>query len=171
MKYIFLDVDGVLNDEEFMVDSRIEYRAYKEGGGEPSHVDFYCSMLNPEKIKLLKQIVEATGAEIILSSSWRSRHQDAVPMLALAKMLGEQGMTIKDITPRGCGMCVRGNEIREWMNKNIPWGEERQYVILDDDSDMLYCQRNNFVHTDGRIGLTERDVAKAIKILNKRERA
>ncbi|MFA5187140.1 MAG: HAD domain-containing protein [Patescibacteria group bacterium] len=171
MKYIFLDVDGVLNDEEFMVDSRIEYRAYKEGCGEPSHVDFYCSMLNPEKIALLKQIVDASGAEIILSSSWRCTNPEAAPMVALREMLGEQGMSIKDITPHGCGLCVRGNEIRSWLQKNVPYDTPYGYVILDDDSDMLYWQRNNFVHTDGRIGLTERDVAKAIKILNKRERA
>ena len=48
--------------------------------------------------------------------------------------------------------------------------EERQepykYVIPDDDSDMLDTQRNNFIHTDWKVGLTEENVNKAIEILN-----
>ena len=41
------------------------------------------------------------------------------------------------------------------------------YVILDDDSDMLYDQRNNFIQTHMYDGLSEDDVKKAIEILNK----
>lgn len=41
-----------------------------------------------------------------------------------------------------------------------------KYVILDDDSDMLDTQRNNFIHTDWEVGLTEENVNDAIKILN-----
>lgn len=44
-------------------------------------------------------------------------------------------------------------------------GVDYSYVILDDDSDMLYEQRNYFVQTTQE-GLTEEDVSKAIKILN-----
>lgn len=170
MKFIFLDVDGVLNNNDFMRDRAIERRANKNGT--PSHTDFYRAMLNPVKIALLKQIVDASGAEIILSSSWRcSNPDDSPPMIAIREMLGEQDMTIKDITPHGCGLCVRGNEIRGWLHKNVPYGTPYGYVILDDDSDMLYWQRNNFVHTRNKVGLTEKDVAKAIKILIKKERA
>lgn len=50
------------------------------------------------------------------------------------------------------------------------WLKEKQepykYVILDDDSDMLDTQSNNFIRTDWRAGLTEENVNKAIKILN-----
>ena len=32
---------------------------------------------------------------------------------------------------------------------------------------MLYIQRNNFINTNPQTGLTEKDVKKAIRILNK----
>jgi hypothetical protein len=41
------------------------------------------------------------------------------------------------------------------------------FCILDDDNDFLLCQKNHFVETDGIIGLTKQDAAKAIEILNK----
>ena len=40
-------------------------------------------------------------------------------------------------------------------------------LIIDDDSDMLYWQKDNFVNTDREIGLTDADTDLAIKILNK----
>ena len=43
-----------------------------------------------------------------------------------------------------------------------------RYCILDDDSDMLYDQRNNFVQTNAcGSGLTKRLANKVIKILNR----
>jgi len=90
---------------------------------------------------------------------------------------------------------VRGNEIKAWVDTHLkyPWhvtpslgkhyqllnedgsfkimnsnklGIDYQYVILDDDTDMLYEQKDNFVNTDGMVGLTSKDVEKAIQILN-----
>ena len=40
------------------------------------------------------------------------------------------------------------------------------YVILDDDTDMLYDQKDNFIHTECINGLTKELADKAIKILN-----
>jgi hypothetical protein len=66
---------------------------------------------------------------------------------------------------------VRGNEILAWIeqNKNLI-GKFRHdfnnYVIFDDDSDMLYWQRNNFLLVDGYVGLTPNLCYKAEWILN-----
>lgn len=49
---------------------------------------------------------------------------------------------------------------------SLKLGIDYQYVILDDDSDMLLEHREYFVHTKSRIGLTQQDVDKAISILN-----
>lgn len=67
----------------------------------------------------------------------------------------------------------RGYEIEEWLNKHP---EVENYVILDDDDDMLDSQLNNFVRTSGNsdhpdkidigYGLTKICTDKAIKILN-----
>lgn len=65
--------------------------------------------------------------------------------------------------PRGC-------EIKTWMelNKDI-LGEKMtkaKYVILDDDSDMLYWHRNNYLWVDPYCGLTPNLVQKAKFILS-----
>lgn len=57
----------------------------------------------------------------------------------------------------------RGEEIDKWLKEKQ---KQYRYVILDDDSDMLDAQRNNFIHTDWKVGLTEENVSKAIRILN-----
>ena len=41
-----------------------------------------------------------------------------------------------------------------------------EYVILDDDSDMLYWQRNNFILVDRWVGITYGTVFQAKKMLN-----
>jgi hypothetical protein len=41
-----------------------------------------------------------------------------------------------------------------------------EYVILDDDSDMLYWQRNNFLLIDRFVGLTMGNVFQAKKMMN-----
>lgn len=71
--------------------------------------------------------------------------------------------------PRVCGRYLRYGAVYT-VGRNSKWLKEKQepykYVILDDDSDMLDTQSNNFIRTDWRAGLTEENVNKAIKILN-----
>lgn len=74
---------------------------------------------------------------------------------------------IIDLTPIGCGCGQRGNEIHKWLgdNSDIIGEESNNYIILDDDSDMLYWQRNNFVNVDQYVGLTPKQVYKATRFL------
>ena len=71
----------------------------------------------------------------------------------------------------------RGVEIKQWIDTHIHsengknWnykdiGVDFNYVILDDDSDMLLEQAEHFVKTDTLLGLSKDDVERAIKILN-----
>jgi hypothetical protein len=67
----------------------------------------------------------------------------------------------------------RGHEIQMWLDNN----KVDNYVILDDDNDMLPSQINNFVRTSNNsdhpdcidigYGLTRICAEKAIKILNR----
>ncbi len=168
-KYIFLDIDGVLATPKSI-----------EGiGGEWKIED--------EKQEILKNIIDSTGAKIVLSSSWRK--WDLEGTIEYMKQEGFWfadliiGVTIRayqyiDRTKKIHLSIPRGVEIQQWIDTNIHsdngknWdrkvlGIDFQYVILDDDSDMLYTQRNNFVHTNSSLGLTKEDCDKAIFILNK----
>lgn len=70
------------------------------------------------------------------------------------------------------GECyLRGNEIYKWIRDNpiecggVEYYNYDRYVIFDDDSDMLYWQRNNYINIDAYCGLTPSNVYKAKKIL------
>jgi len=159
MRIIFLDIDGVLNVI-------------------PQGHDEYGAIFHPHFVDNLKRIVDETGAKIVISSSWRHSGFLAMKeMWAFRNLPGE----FLDITPSHIDMdrnlpfmerLERGSEIQEWLD-NHP--EVTSYVILDDDTDMLPSQIDNFVQTsenhdhrdkiDYGYGLTEICTDKAIKIL------
>ncbi len=56
MKVIFLDIDGVLNSIKF---DRLRMR------------DGRSDFIDESRLPLLKQIVDSTGAVIVLSTTWR----------------------------------------------------------------------------------------------------
>ena len=141
MKVIFLDIDGVLNDAITTAD-------LMDDSPKKEHLD--C----------LKQIVDATGAEIVLSSTWRlfplSRRE-------IKKSLATVGLDFIDRTDELDD--GRGAEIDAWLCKHP---EVENFVILDDeDRDMKGEFADHIVRTSFYTGLLPEHVEKAIKILNK----
>lgn len=140
MKVIFLDVDGVLNSA-------------RDG--------YSINLENDYHFEMLKKIVDATDANIVLSSSWRIGFSVlSLPEKNLIERLEKYGMEIMDFTP--CMTGTRGDEIREWLSNNWP---VESFVILDDEGDMAEFKETNLVKTNTSIGLQEKDVDKAIEIL------
>lgn len=161
MKVIFLDIDGVLNVI-------------------PQGFDDYGAIFHHHFIDNLKRIIDETDAVIVISSSWRMDGIDAMKnMWSDRNYPGE----VIDITPH-CNILIneglfsffdevaRGDEIQYWLDRN----DVENYVILDDDTDMLDSQMHNFVRTSNNTkhsdcvdlgyGLTDICTTKAIKILN-----
>ncbi len=160
MKVIFLDIDGVLN-----CDTSKSY----------CHDDV-CGIIvgiDSDKVKRLAEIVNATGAEIVLSSDWKigweKYYITRKPSHAkyLDNHLKKKGnLIIFDKTPiTNKGSWYRGEEIITYLNLHP---EITHYVILDDtffeDFDCNEIEEH-LVLTDYIIGLTDNDVEKAIKIL------
>lgn len=161
-KIIFLDIDGVL---------AIPETQYK-----------LCS----KKQYLLGKIISETGAKIVLSSSWRyetlERTKESMKESGFMFVDDLIGVTVRayHFLQKGTKIHLsipRGVEIKQWIDTNIhseqgkdfnrkTLGEEYNYVILDDDNDMLLEHQNNFINTDGAEGLTEQDAKRAIGILN-----
>lgn len=147
-KLIFLDVDGVLNSTKFAVKML-----------EEDNVRIYAEdLLDPHSLRLLKRLVDETGALLILSSSWRKIPESR---RNLERQLEQHGMWIADSTP--CKGGERGDEITAWFSM-IPSAQKCRYVILDDDSDMTVHMKH-LVQTSFDTGLTREHVDKAIKIL------
>ena len=112
-----------------------------------------------------------SDCKVVLSSSWRSSiESENIFTQNLLKLKGFK-YELYDVTPRlwfNDSSIRRGEEIQLWMDKESEKNEIESFVILDDDdSDMLPEQMNNFIHIDGQVGLTDRDVFTAIEILNR----
>ncbi len=147
-KVIFLDIDGVLNSAFY---DRIR-------GAEDGNID-------PSRMPLLKKIVIETGAEIVLSSSWR-RHWEpdghGEVFCELNGIFKSFGLEITDKTPV---LGTRSEEISAWL-ENHP--EVKNYVILDDAFFGWGAHETHLVKTSAFIGkgLTDKHADEAIKILN-----
>lgn len=162
IKVIFLDIDGVLN---VMSQERDEY-------GPLFHKQFEDN---------LRLIIEKTDAKIVISSTWRFDGLKKMrEMWKYRNLPGEIiSITPSEIQVVNRGYCEfydlvkRGHEIQLWMEDN----PVEQYVILDDDIDMLESQMQNFIrcsdnqHHDDCVdigyGLTKQCALKAIGILNR----
>lgn len=160
MKLIFLDIDGVLNCENAYRSGECKYVSWIDDSGEEDHHQSFCSW---SKV-YLNQLIEETGAKIVISSTWRNSGIEFMRKVwEVEEMKGE----IIGITPnfrssiKGYGI-PRGCEIDYYLEhdlkfSHINWDSGIQqeyieksgvenYIIIDDDSDMLYGQRNHFVH-------------------------
>ena len=161
-KIVFLDIDGVLNSADYF-DQAKNCKGYSE--------------INPEQVKLLKEIVDRTGADIVLSSTWRDlaqrENEPEHPMYTyLTDTLKEYGMEIIDHTPH-IGQ-DRPKEIKAWLDNQQD--KDIRFVSLDDDfpkhkydeagiGDCLV--RTSFYEKYG--GLRQEHVEKAVEILNRED--
>ena len=176
MKVLFLDIDGVLNSENWFA-----YRIYCVKNNmvnilmnfvdtDDRNIKHKLTMLDDRAIANLNRIIEETGCKVVLSSSWRSSiESENIFTQNLLKLKGFK-YEFYDVTPRlwfSDFSTRRGEEINVWLDKESEKHEIESFVILDDDSDMLPEQMNNFIHVDGQVGLTDRDVLTAIEILNR----
>ena len=160
MKVIFLDIDGVLNSEEFFVEmtQNCRYDAYRSAGYSAKMSRNLCS-LDSVAIANLNHLITQTGAKIVVSSTWRSDDPFLQEVFAVVGIPAYVGITPYTVTRH------RGLEINYWLDKHP---EVENYVILDDDNDMLDKQLEHFVQTDAyKRGLSLENVEQAIKILNK----
>lgn len=185
MKIIFLDIDGVLNCENAYRAGECQYQEWVWEDGRRGHHQKFCSWSK----ELLNKLILETGAKIVISSTWRNSGIEFMKKVwELEEMEGE----IVGITPNFSGKIKgytvpRGCEIN-WYLKNdlgfnhINWCLETQkeymdksgvdnYIIIDDDSDMLYGQRNHFVHIPpsprNKDGFNKVYFNEALKKLNK----
>jgi 2-hydroxy-3-keto-5-methylthiopentenyl-1-phosphate phosphatase len=160
MKVIFLDFDGVLNHEKF-------YRGRFDKRYDLDYVEVPhpYSEIDPECVSILNYIIEKTGALVVLSTSWRHSGTDYCIDILLNR--GFKGDVIDRTPDFWESWSVRGNEIQHWIDTNRSKEGIESYVILDDDSDMLLSQKNNFVRVDFRYGLTMELAETVISILNK----
>lgn len=152
VRLIFIDIDGVFNSLTYYKSDRFN--------NEPTYP---LSEFDTECVKRYMNIIEKTGAKTVISSSWRFTDG----LRNIMEHVGFYGTALDfEVTPY-LGT-IRGLEIKayldEYEDKHI--GEEvESYCIIDDETDMLYEQKDNFVNTNINFGLTDEDADKVIRIL------
>jgi hypothetical protein len=142
MKYIFLDIDGVMNHKEYVM-------------SHPQSDKPLC----PSCVTNLKRILLECDAKIVVSSTWRKGYKTTEQMKN--ELFAPYGleMYVEGRTPV-MEDAERGDEIAWYMKEhNI---EESDIVILDDDTDMG-ALRSRLVQTHFMYGgLTEEKRDEAI---------
>ena len=114
-KYLFLDIDGVLNDHSI----------YDKLGIDHHHTKNF--ILQKEKINLLNQIVEKYNPIIILSSYWRKKYS-IKKINKIFKKNGFIGHISDKTTNKGKEHDDRWNQIKKYITKN----NIKNFIILDD---------------------------------------
>ena len=153
LKIIFLDIDGVLNNQ-------LMYENREDIIGGKGKISKKC-------LDLLNHIIEKTNAKIVLSSTWRS-DEDKEEFLYGIGLKGEIIGKTPHLSFKGA---LRGNEILQWIKDNrellgCDYDLFNSYIILDDDSDMLLWQANNYYRVDAYCGITPNLAYRVINFLN-----
>jgi hypothetical protein len=159
-KVLFLDIDGVMNNDKT-----------------PEWENFSNWVLDDENITQLKRIIEATHAEIVLSSTvlsstWRLSEKRIA-------FINDKIAPIKivDTTPLRFSERYRKYEIREWLVDQVDPNAESwnfdfskiliRWAVLDDDRD-ADLEDGSFFKTNFYEGGLTKDIAdQVIAYLNK----
>jgi len=171
MKVLFLDIDGVLNSYQsatFWHNKRDQnkwenelYEAWKGTLKEYLALEF-CPIALSNLEELCRRLPDL---KIVVSSTWRLGEtvESLKKIFSISSFISN---AIIDVTPRL--MCnsdyapVRGDEIKAWLNKHP---DVTNYVIIDDDSDMLEIQKPHFVQISELHGFQWIDMLKVKEIL------
>lgn len=184
MKVIFLDIDGVLNHEEWYKKPEVIAMS-KRPGFKGSEKEYH---FDPESWKWVQKLIDETNAKIVLSSSWRWYDLQST----IDDFKGTAFQPILDnlvgVTPALLSRC-RGEEIRRFFDivtgnitQNLPGFKAfllnhpletitkthqtiDAYVIIDDASDVTKEQKSHLVQVDSWVGMQEADYKKAKEIL------
>lgn len=155
-KVIFIDIDGVLNSE---VNQDLNFRQGRWFA--------HNLILDLEAMLCLKEIVNQTGAELILSSTWRYPDEDGSysSKKNFINQLSSFDLSLNDETPQ-LPEYGRAAEISAYLDEHM---DITHFVIIDDDTDLLKNEKlkPHILHTNYEIGLVKGEIAEAVSILNK----
>lgn len=166
---IFLDIDGVLNSDNF------RFSEFSRTGKPISSSNF----IDPAAVDRLWNLLRKhDDLKLVISSSWRGlSFWDTIKTIQNTRTLKFLSQFVVGITPRDNR--TRGEQIKSFIHWASFWSPNmprvvnlmpdnfkiKNYVILDDDSDMLPEQMDHFVKTTWEKGLLDEHIQKIENIL------
>lgn len=160
MRIVFLDFDGVLNSELWNghVGSVIR--------DAHCHVCAEAGSFDPRNVRRLNRITEATGASIVVSSSWRHMFPSMADMRHLLRAAGVDGRVIGRTPLDGARVEEhnRGLEIKYWLDST--GYRVLSFVILDDVDEFQDFGSDRWIQTGWATGgLLDEHTERAIEML------
>lgn len=160
MRLLLLDFDGVLNGTAHFTSP--EFLAATEGLGEAEVMLLArSSHLERAKVVLVNRVVEASGAAVVISSSWRLGYT----LDELNEMLASRGASFRAValTPRVTSYDpskpLRAREIVSYLDALATPPES--VVALDDDD--LGGMVPGHIRTESHLGLQEHHVEACLR--------
>ena len=149
-KILFLDFDGVL-----VTDRGQKYHLETNGTLRDEH----GALFDPKCVKCLKEIIDATDADIVISSTWKME----MGLDGICQMWRDRNLpgNVIGVTP-DIDPIHRGDEIAAWLNS---YGEDCRYAIIDDTPFTDFFREEQHKHlfkVDERIGIDEETVKRII---------
>lgn len=160
--YVFLDFDGVLNDEETRRAASTPRftRSFRPDGPirvpvEPRDTDEFT----PRCVHNLNLITLITGGEIVITTG-RRYSQTFEALVDLLHRLNVRGAIAGQLS--GQVSDDRGARIVSWLESFAT--PDVAFVVLDDEVHDMGPVSRHVIHVDGTVGLTAQDATRAISI-------
>ena len=153
-KILFLDFDGVLVTDRYQEQLTVSKSPLR---------DFYGTKFDPVCVECLRQIVDKTGADIVVTSTWKmDKGLNGIQKMWETRFL--PGKVI-GITP-DIDLVHRGDEIDAWLAE---YKADCRYAIIDDCPilDFFNERQQKFLFkVDEQTGLDESTMLKVVEYLN-----
>jgi len=171
-KYLFLDIDGVLNTMTHARACQWKYGTVRDEDG---------AFFDPEAIRNLQFILDCVPVKLIISSSWRKNGLSWINRLwkkrnlpgeiySLTPILGKveyQNIIDETSSFSYISYAKRGLEINEWLRTHTNCHvSPYKYAIIDDEDDFLFIQSDHLIIAEPETGLTKDVADKVIKLLD-----
>ena len=167
MRYVFLDIDGVLNAES---DSYSETGKRLNGPRCSGYIGIGSSHM-----KALAELIDLSGAEVVLVSSWKELPSGSPLRKYMLSKFRRYGVVISGNTlaeeDKLGGPNRRGAAVKLWLSERKYDESKDSFVILDDEEfdyakeDLIKRLVKTFYYYVRPGGFQERDIQKALDIL------
>lgn len=147
-KVLFLDFDGVLNNDATLTKVENNVEPYRHCG------------LESTLVEILNKILDATGAKVVFSTSWRTIYDDKRLVELLERWGFRHGDRVIGRTPKRWSSS-REFEIEEWLLEHNSPG--MKFLVLD-DAHTRFVASGNQILTSMERGLLDEHVAAAVQI-------
>lgn len=152
--YLFLDVDGVLNDTSY-------WEKFKKKNPELSDLKIPYIPFNPRSLRNLKKLKDELRRknikmEIVLNSSWKDYY---VNQYVLKIRLIDYGIKFENERPdKIYGNIDKERDVKEFLKTKV---NTNKYIVIDDSN--LNFEEKHFVKTDMKSGFTNKKMYEALK--------